>query len=294
MTYQPRRAARCEFLDIRGLRCHVRTWGDAGAPPLFLLHGWMDIAASWQFVVDELGAARHLVAPDWRGFGRSQWDPGGYWFPDYYADLDALLDRYAPDAAVDIVGHSMGGNVASIYAGVRPARVRRLVSMEGFGLPGAAPETAPARIAQWLDTWRKPPSLKPYPSLAAFAARLAEASPGLAPDRALYLAAEHAVPDAGGGFAFSSDPRHKAPNAVPYRLEEAQACWRNITAPVLWMLGAQSKLLTQFYGEGLAGLDARAACFANLRRVTLPGCGHMLHHDAPRLVAAALEEFLEA
>ena len=292
MSYRPRRAPRTTFLDIRGLRCHVRTWGDAAAPPLLLLHGWMDIAASWQFVVDELGEGRHVIAPDWRGFGRSQWDPNGYWFPDYYADLDALLEYFAPDAAADLVGHSMGGNVASIYAGVRPARVRRLVSLEGFGLPGTSPEAAPARIGQWLDAWRKPPSFRPYASLDALAARLAESSPGLAAGQALYLAREHAMQEPDGSVAFSSDPRHKAPNAIPYRLDEAKACWRNVAAPVLWLLGAESKLLAQFYGEGLVELDARAACFANLERITLQGCGHMLHHDAPKSVAAALEKFL--
>lgn len=97
-----------------------------------MVHGWMDVGASFQFVVDELAAAegfeREVVAPDWRGFGLTQWPQGdSYWFPDYAADLDAIVDLVAPDGGrVDLLGHSMGGNVVMSYAGVRSARVRRV------------------------------------------------------------------------------------------------------------------------------------------------------------------------
>ena len=87
-----------EFHDIRGLRYHVRIWGEAQDPPLFLLHGWMDVSASFQFLVDSLRGRWRVIAPDWRGCGLTGWADAGYWFPDYYADLDALLDVYTPAA----------------------------------------------------------------------------------------------------------------------------------------------------------------------------------------------------
>jgi pimeloyl-ACP methyl ester carboxylesterase len=118
--------------EIRGLRYHVRTWGDAHSPMLFLLHGWLDVSASFQFVVDALRHEWHVIAPDWRGFGLSAWAPGGYWFPDYYADLDALLDLYRPDTPVNLVGHSMGGNVALMYAGMRPQRVAHVMAQSAY------------------------------------------------------------------------------------------------------------------------------------------------------------------
>src|SRR3569623_3365566 len=124
-----------EFISIRGLRYHVRRWGEGDAPKLFMLHGWMDVSASFQFIVVCLRRERQVIAPDWRGFGLSQ--PSGadtYWFPDYLGVLDALLEHYAPQLAVDLLGHCMGGNVAMLYAGVRPQRIRRLVKLEGFGL----------------------------------------------------------------------------------------------------------------------------------------------------------------
>ena len=133
------------FLDIRGLRYHVRTWGDASAPKIFLMHGWMDVSASFQFVVDEFRHDWHVIAPDWRGFGLSEWTREGYWFPDYIADLDALLEHLQPESPALLVGHSMGGNVANLYAGIRPERVAKLVLAEGFGLPPTKAEKAPER-----------------------------------------------------------------------------------------------------------------------------------------------------
>src|ERR1700688_2089349 len=118
-----------EFVATRGTRLHVRRWGPPDAPMLFMLHGWMDISASFQFVVDALAGDWQVIAPDARGFGLSDWPvaegkSGHYWFQDYLADLDALLDHYAPASLrgepVNLVGHSMGANVVCLYASVRP------------------------------------------------------------------------------------------------------------------------------------------------------------------------------
>ena len=112
-----------------------------------MVHGWMDVAASYQFVVDAFAQDHYVIAPDWRGYGLTESPPtDNYWFPDYLADLDFLLDHYSPDAPVHLVGHSMGGNVAMLYAGSRPQRIRRLVNLEGFGMAGD-PAVAGARRA---------------------------------------------------------------------------------------------------------------------------------------------------
>ena len=165
------------FHDIRGLRYHVRTWGAPGSPVMFLLHGWMDVSASFQFLVDAFSRDWHVVAPDWRGFGLTQWAGEGYWFPDYYADLDALLDLYQPGAPVHLVGHSMGGVIACTYAGIRPERVSRVVSLEGFGLARTNPGQAQARYRKWLDELREPPRFRKYRSWAEVAERLKLVNP---------------------------------------------------------------------------------------------------------------------
>src|SRR5688572_30456761 len=171
-TYPPRRAPQSRFVPVRGLRHHVNVWGELAQatperPLLVLTHGWMDVGASFQFVVDALRDGRTIAAPDWRGFGRTTVPPltDSYWFADYLGDLDGLLDALSPAAPVDLAGHSMGGNVVMTYAAARPERVRRLINMEGFGLPEAKAEQAPERLSQWLDELKTPQRLKPYASL---------------------------------------------------------------------------------------------------------------------------------
>jgi hypothetical protein len=113
--------SRSRFLPVRGLRYHLREWGEPGAPMIFMLHGWMDVSASFQFVVDALDSGWHVMAPDWRGFGQTEWRGDAYWFPDYLGDLDAILHACSPEEPVNLVGHSLGGNVACVCWGASGA-----------------------------------------------------------------------------------------------------------------------------------------------------------------------------
>ena len=180
-TYRPRRAPVHEQVVVRGLRHHVTRWAGEDAGVVVLLHGWMDTGDTFQFLVDAMSGRHSFVAPDWRGFGRTEWPADGYWFPDYFADLDALLDASSPDAPVTLIGHSMGGNIATLYAGIRPERVRRVVCIEGFGLARTQPEQAPARYREWLRQLREPPEFARFPSLEAFAHLLVRRNPRLRP-----------------------------------------------------------------------------------------------------------------
>ena len=302
-TYAPRRSAQARSLAVRGLDYHLNVWGDpaqasAERPLLLMLHGWMDVGASFQFVVDALfdaeGASRCIVAPDWRGFGlSSSAGADSYWFPDYLGDLDALADALSPGAAFDLLGHSMGGNVVMAYAGVRPARVRRLINVEGFGMPASKPEQAPRRLAQWLDELKTPHRFKPYDDAAAVAARLVQTNPLLAPDKAAWLATQWAAPGSDGRWHLRADGAHKRVNPVLYRVDETLATWRAIEAPLLWVEGAQTDV-AKWWGDRYprAEFDARLTQVRQVQRLVLPECGHMLHHDRPQALAAALLEFL--
>ena len=226
--YLIKRSSRSEFIPVRNLSYHVRLWGEAqpGVPPLVMVHGWMDVAASYQFVVDAFSDAfatgRQIIAPDWRGYGQTAL-PGtdNYWFPDYLADLDALLDHYAPDQPVDLVGHSMGGNVVMLYAGTRPDRIRRLVNLEGFGMPATRPSQAPGRLAKWMDDLkalhRGEKSMRPYDTVDGVARRLSKNNPRLARDdagraKADWLARQWAAPNTDGRCAILGDEAHKVTN----------------------------------------------------------------------------------
>ena len=289
--------SRSEFLTVRGLRTHVRHWGREGAPVIFMVHGWMDVAASFQFVVDALDGDWHVIAPDWRGFGLSERAHADtYWFPDYVADLDAIIDHYAPEGAVNLLGHSMGGNVAGIYAGVRPARVRRLVNLEGFGMPASRPEQAPRRYAKWLDELRDPPVLRSYPSRAAVAARLQKTNPRLSDERADFLSHHWSAQNDAGEWEILADAAHKKPTPLLYQLEEVMACWRAITAPVLWV-EAEDTNMWQWMGpkaEARVEIDRRLAQLAQVSTHMMADAGHMLHHDQPQELARLVEAFLRA
>jgi pimeloyl-ACP methyl ester carboxylesterase len=297
--YQPLVPNGAQFLTIRSLRYHLRTWqtpsgsGRSG-PLLVLLHGWMDVSASFQFVVDALQGQWQVVAPDWRGFGLSEGSPGrehavdGYAFVDYLGDLDAILDQLSPTEPVRIVAHSMGGNVAMLYAGVRPQRVAGVVNLEGFGLPGSDPAKAVLRYRRWLDELKTPFSLRSFDSLEDVAARLMKTNPRLTRDKALYLARHWARPIQ-GKQVLRADPAHKRINPIPYRVDEVLSCWGAIECPVLWVESQDRDSHHQF--TTTADYRRRLAGIRRLQEVQVADAGHMLHHDQPGRIAGLIEDF---
>lgn len=259
---------------------------------MFILHGWMDVSASFQFLVDALADDWEVIAPDWRGYGETdRTREASYWFPDYFADLDLLLANLSPDRPVNLVGHSMGGNVASMYAGIRPDRVAKLVNLEGFGMPATRSEDAPQRYARWMNELATRPTLRDYADFDALAARLRANNARLTPERARFLAGHWGWLGEGGRVTLRGDPAHKIVNPVQYNLEEAKACWRRVSAPVLWVEGAETATRAQMRLTQ-ADVDERLGCFPRLQRVVIPDAAHMLHHDQPERLARVLDDFL--
>ena len=302
--YRPRRKAQSRFVTARGLRQHVLVWGDAGLdragrPPLVMLHGWMDVAASFQFVVDAFADERHVVALDWRGFGASETPQADtYFFAEYLGDLEIVLDTLfgVGRAPIDLAGHSMGGNVAMLYSGIRPDRVRRLVNLEGFGMPRSIPEHAPGRIAKWLDALKEPERLRPYADLAAVAERLTKTNPLLRADRALWLASQWSRPisgDPSGARELLADPNHKRSSPIIAQVDEWLECWKRITAPVLWLEGDRTDI-SVWWGNRYSKEEfhRRLDLVADAERHVVSPAGHMLHHDRPEDIAALVEAFL--
>jgi pimeloyl-ACP methyl ester carboxylesterase len=288
-AYQPRRAWRSTFVSARGLRLHVRTWGPESAPPVALLHGSRDCSATFQFMVDAFAGEFFFFAPDWRGYGRSEWNPQGYWFQDYLADLDYVLDAVSPGRAIPLVGHSLGGQVAGTYAGVRPARVSRLVALDAFGLQDSDPEETPDHLARWIDSWRNGPEpSRPYDTLEQMAERLQQTNRRLTADKALFLAAESSRRRPDGALEWSFDPRHRELFAIAHRKAEWAACMKRIEAPTLWLASDRKSRIDSEPG----GLAARAALLRNVVCDRVPDTSHNLHHDRPEDVARIVEAFL--
>ena len=300
--YQVQKPSQSTFVPIRHLQYHVRQWGSPSTEqvPLVLVHGWMDVAASWQFMVDALQTDRWIIAPDWRGFGLTR-EPGpapdSYWFADYLVDLDLLLDHFAQERPIDLVGHSMGGNVAMMYGGVRPERIRRLVNLEGFGLPATKPSQAPGRYAKWIDEIKSlhagDMALKAYDSPEGVARRLMKTNPRLDADKAAWLARHWAAPNAQGQWEIQGDPAHKVISAHLYQVEEALEIYRRISAPVLSVTASDDSLSQWWKGTfTLAQYQERLQAVPQLESAVIADAGHMLHHDQPDALARLIENFL--
>ncbi|MBI1891975.1 MAG: alpha/beta hydrolase [Burkholderiales bacterium] len=287
--------SRSEFITVRGLRYHLRHWGSEGAPKLFMVHGWMDVSASFQFVVDCLKQDWHVISPDWRGYGLTQRSGADtYWFSDYLGDLDAILKHYSPNESVNLLGHSLGGNIACMYAGIRPDSIAKLINLEGFGLPPTQPEQAPARYAKWLDELPVMPSSRPYADLQEVMSRLQKTNPRLSDERAAFLAMNWAAKNREGLWEILGDPAHKRPGPLLYHVEDVLACWGTIKAPVLWMEADDTDIWRWFGPKEFvrSEIDRRIAVIPNLTPVIVRDAGHMLHHDQPQVVADHIEKFL--
>jgi pimeloyl-ACP methyl ester carboxylesterase len=299
--YQVKKAPRSEFIPIRNLKYHVLVWGNPGPGkvPLVMVHGWMDVAASYQFMVDAFSQEHYVIAPDWRGYGLTESRPtDNYWFPDYLADLDFLIDHYSPDAPVNLVGHSMGGNVAMLYSGSRPQRIRRLVNLEGFGMGATRPSQAPTRYARWMDELkalhRGELALKSYGSVAGVARRLMKTNKRLTQDKADWLAQQWARQDVDGTWRILGDPAHKITNAQLYRVDEVLEIYKSIAAPTLAVEASDDSLSQWWEGKyTLAEYHERLRSVPNVRRAVVEDAGHMLHHDQPEQLANLIEDFLE-
>jgi pimeloyl-ACP methyl ester carboxylesterase len=311
--YTVKREPRSEFIPIRNLNYHVLVWGDTSSnlPPLVLMHGWMDVAASYQFVIDSLSEAffanRLIIAADWRGYGKTHSKTTGakvdnYWFPDYMADLDFLLDHYSPSKPVDLVGHSMGGNIVMMYSGSRPERVRRLVNLEGFGMSTTAPDQAPGRYAKWMDELKKlhrgELDLTAYDKADGVARRLMKTNPRLARDdagkaKANWLARHWAAENADGKWEILGDPAHKITNANLFSVPEALELYKCITVPVLVVEASDDSLSQWWSGKyTLAEFHERLKSVPNCTVKVVQDAGHMMHHDKPEELAGMIEGFV--
>jgi len=298
--YPIQKPSRSEFVSIRHLSYHVMQWGTPAPDktPLVMVHGWMDVAASFQFVIDALKDDHWVIAPDWRGFGLTDTpSTDNFWFPDYLADLDQLLDHYVGERQINLLGHSMGGHIATMYSGIRPERIKKLINLEGFGMPATRPAQAPSRLAKWMDelkaVQRGEMDLKPYASLEAVAQRLIKTNPRLGTDKAHWLAQHWARANEQGEWRILGHAAHKVVNAQLFKTDETQAIYERITAPTLCVV-ASSDSMNQWWNDRytLDEFKQRIAVVPNLTHAVIEDAGHMLHHDQPQELARLLEEFL--
>jgi pimeloyl-ACP methyl ester carboxylesterase len=272
-----------------GLTYNVLEWDAPSDHTLLLLHGFLDNAWTWEAMVDEgLEGRAHIVAPDWRGHGDSDWiGAGGYYhFLDYVADLAALVSQVAR-RRLTVVAHSMGGSVAGYYAGTFPDRLERLVLIEGLVAPEGVLD--PARIGRWIRGWQsaRTEGNRSYATVDEATARLQNADPELDEARAGRLVERGVRLGADGRFRFKHDPLHLSFGPYPFSVAAAELFWRAISCPVVLVDGSQSR-----FRLAPEEAERRRAAFRDARHLVIEGTGHSPHRHRPAELARLVAEGL--
>jgi len=291
-AYVPRRPARPALLELREGSFGCSRWGPDSDDPVLLLHGWMDCGAAWQLLADQLPDDWPLLAIDWQGHGRSSRRAGRYWFADRLAELDAVLEALYPGRAARIIGHSLGGTIAMMHAGLRPECTRWLVNIEGFGLPGRSGSDAAVQARDWLAQLRKGVQPRRYRDAAQLAGALRLRNPRLPEAHALFLAIAWTRTLDDGRLEMLSDPVTELRSPMRFTRAEMEGCWTGLRAPVLLLDGAESD-----YMQRVGGSERLAQWLHELpalRPVTIPASGHLLPHERPADVAAEILRFAGA
>jgi pimeloyl-ACP methyl ester carboxylesterase len=274
------------------LRLHYVDWGNPSAPPLLLVHGGLDHCRNWDWVASRLRHDWHVIAPDLRGHGDSDWTrDGSYTMSGYVYDLAQLIHQQEL-APVTIVSHSMGGNVAMRYTGLYPEKVRKVVAIEGLGpSPKILAERAGAsvveRMTKWIDSTRAFAGRMPrrYASIEEAFKRMQDENKHLSPEQARHLTLHGVNQNEDGTYSWKFDNYVRVWPPYDMPQSDLELLWQRITCPTLLVYGKES---WASHPES----DGRAKHFPNARIVTFERAGHWVHHDRLDDFVALLREFL--
>jgi len=280
-------------INVRGLNIHVQEWGDAENPTLFMLHGWMDCGATYKYSAEYLKSKYHIVAPDLRGFGNSDHAPA-YWFPDYFADLEIILNHYAPNRSVNLVGHSMGANIVVMYAGIHPQRVNRVLSLDSAGLAPSEPNEAPEKYRRWLREILSEEPSKIYPDKRMLMHSIYKGNPSLSTESIEELALMWGKPvndDEHGAWMLKHDHKHRYTNPVRYQYEDTVEVWKQVTARVGLVMAGQSFMYERYESIDRISQVKELLSIADDDYFLIKDSGHMLHIEQPEATAECIAAF---
>ncbi len=280
-----------EFQELRlpatGIELAACHWHADAAEPFFMLHGWLDNAASMAPLAQRLPQLQ-ILAPDMAGHGRSDFRSAdaNYDLTTEILDIYQLANHLGWEK-FGLIGHSRGAIVAALFAGAFAERVHRLVLIDGGSSIGFNLEDRPARVARSMREQvilaRKSGSL--FPSRhAALKARTQGYVP-VSPEIAELLASRSLIEE-NQGFRWRADQRLKAVSANPLDVESAKAFFSAIRCPVLQIIGDRGLVVER------GGFGGPVECIADFERLTLPG-NHHLHITEAEAVADAVADWLQ-
>ncbi len=283
---------------IRDLNYHVQEWGNLNAPKLFALHGWMDCGASFEFVASKLQDDFHIIAPDFRGHGKTQHVSTGYWLADYIADIDALLDHYQLDNSVNLLGHSKGGILSLMYAGIATERVAKVMSLDGlFFVPKPVDQTAKS-YRQWLHQTKHGTPPKVYDNLAHLELSVRRNNPRMSDAMVSYLAKIWSKPfidstDLKGveKVEIIHDRKHLDTITMRHQVEEFEAIWQEIQATVGIVMAKESPLFKLYQKKGAISKAEKLLKLKDENYFVVEDAGHMLHVEQPEETARCIRDF---
>ena len=274
------------------LRLHYVDWGNTQAPPLVLVHGGRDHCRNWDWVARALSKDWHVIAPDLRGHGDSEWvADGNYTMAAYVYDLAQLINQLDL-APVTLIGHSLGGNISLRYSGVYPQSVRRLVAIEGLGpsprrIEKMRIDPIEKRMADWVDERRGLAARQPrrYSSLDEAVDRMQEANQHLSPEQARHLTIHGVNQNEDGTFSWKFDNYMRSWPPYDMPLTDLQRLWAQIICPTLLVVGNESWAVNPQE-------DGRSAHFQNVQVADFDDAGHWVHHDQLDSFLARAREFI--
>ena len=274
------------------LKLHYVDWGNPDKPLMALIHGGRDHCRNWDWVAQAFREDYHIIAPDLRGHGDSEWARGSeYSMIEHVVDIAQLLaqtDRFP----VTLIGHSLGGGIVLQYSGVYPDRVKKVVAIEGLGPPpnmlAAQPNTAHERMRVWVSQMRDFASRLPrrYKTLEEAVERMRNANPRLSQEQAHHLTLYGANRNEDGSYTWKFDNYVRSQSPYRFNMTDAQDIWGRITCPTLLLRGADS-------WASDPEKDGRAGAFRQPAIVTVPNAGHWVHHDQLDLFMRQVRRFLQ-
>lgn len=275
-------------LPVCGLTLRGLQWEGTGTP-ILALHGWLDNAASFATLAPEL-VGRPVVALDFPGHGHSDHIPPGglYHFIDGVFVIHEIISALGWPSYI-LLGHSMGGATASLYATYARESLRALILIEGLG-PLAAPATEThARFIKHLDM-RAMLGTKELPRYRSIddAVRARTIATGIQ-GAVIRSVVERGLKDWEGGFTWRSDPRLTIPSPTRLTEDQIENLFGNLRVPTLHVTATKG-IVTD---KGPFPTPHREAWVQNLTAAQLEG-GHHVHLERPREVAALMREFLTA
>lgn len=282
---------RIKKIESRGLGLSYLDWGNEGAPILLLLHGLHDHSRTFDGLIKTFLGSYHVVTPDLRGHGDSDWLSGSsYSQLDYLYDLHQLVTS-ASLSPLTLVGHSLGGAVVTLFAGLYPSLVSKLVVIEGMGLWRLedVPTSLAQRIRAWVDQVRVLQSWesKKYKNIEAALERMRSANPDLDEATARHLTSHGVRQNTDSSYSWKYDKYTRSFPDFSIRHEELLEIWRQVTCEVL--------LVNARYGLPYRiGHDDTLDHFKKARLEIVEGAGHWTFHDQPVRVQELLEDFLLA